>query len=302
MQFIHPSILLETSNRTIQEFMDIIERAGRTCWKSETKRFEQALKYIEDPEFEPSGYKAHRMCHSEPVTLERLMSPNYVRTVRDDEAFRQVTRDFNKRLIKVSHTSVLEHSAITVRIITDRAVSHQLVRHRLAAYSQESQRYVENKGHVMFIIPEDSGLEPGFYKWDDGWHSGMEGEYKTHQSLSEILMDTAEPNGLVQCQFQNINSWPEYGMPRSWVRAMHYAEECYKELRESGVKKQDARSVLPNSTKTEIVATYNIHMWRHVLQKRLHPSAQHDIRRIMGMILDEFMKTPMAILFEDLKK
>jgi len=285
MQFIHPSIQMETSNSAIQEFMNIIERAGRTCWKSEAKQYSQALKYIEDPSFEPEGYKDHSI----PATLEDLMDPQFIRTVRDDKAFSQVTQDFNLRLVKVGHTSVLEHSAITVRIITDRALSHQLVRHRIGAYSQKSQRYVDDD-HVAFIIPENSGLEPGYFRWSE-----------IPKSLSKIHMETPQPDGAVRVSFVDISNWSKKGMPQSWVRAMHYAEKFYKELRDAGVKKQDARSVLPNAAQTEIVATFNIHMWRHVLEKRLHPSAQHDIRKIMTMILDKFLETPMAILFKDFK-
>jgi len=304
MHLIHPSAIVETSDSMMTEFMKIIENAGRTCWKSERQRHEKALKYMLDPEFQPQSYESHQAihCRPQPLTVERLMSPGFVRISREDEAYRQVTTDFIKHLTKIGHLSVLEHGCITVRIITDRAVTHQLVRHRIGSYSQESQRYVGQKGHVTFIIPEGSGLEPGYYRWDDGWHSGMEGEYKTRQSLSEILMETLRPNGFVQASLMDISSWPEQGMPRSWIRAMHYAEKSYHDLLGSGIKKEDARSVLPNATKTEIVATYNLSQWRHVLKTRLHPSAQHDIRKIMGMILEQFMSSPVAPLFEDILK
>jgi len=293
MQFIHPSIKLETSNRTIQEFMDIIEKAGRTCWKSETNQYKQALKYIRDLDWNPQGYEIMRAANGgQPLTLEQLMSPDFVRSARDDEAFRQVTRDFNRRMVKIGHTSVLEHSAITVRILTDRAVTHQLVRHRIAAYSQESQRYVGNDGHVMFIIPEGSGLEPGYYSFDQQSEREVE-------VLSKILCTPENPH--TEFDTVDIKEWPRVGMPFTWVSAMQHAENAYLDLRSAGVKKQDARSVLPNATKTEIVATYNIPMWRHVMKERLDPAAQHDIRKIMGMILDKFLETPMAILFEDLK-
>ena len=301
MQFVHPSVKLETSPLVIQEYMRIIETAGRACWRSKGRGEDQVQKLLENPTFDPETYEGWRLFHPDhigPGTFGR----GDIHKARIRNATKVVNHQFIRGLIKVDHTSVIEHSAITVQIITDRAVSHQLVRHRIGSFSQESQRYVgyDNDNHIAFIIPEGSGLEPGYYSWDDGWHSGLEGEYKTHQSLSELLMDTIQPDGAQQASFMDISKWSEYGMPRSWVRAMHYAEKCYQELLESGSKKEDARAVLPNAARTVVFATFNIRQWRHVLKVRLHKSAQHDIRRIMGIILDRFMETPMAPLFEDI--
>jgi len=295
MQFVHPSIKLETSNSTIQEFMDIMEGAGRTCWQSNEKAEIQIKKLLEDPEFDPDTYEGWHTFTPHPQTGLTGFDGNPGNpkgqdwVARTRLAAKTVNNKFLKGLVKIGHTSVLEHSAITVRFITDRAVTHQLVRHRIAAYSQESQRYVDymNDEHIMFIIPEGSGLEPGYYGWDND-----------DEILYKHLYTPQNPQ--VGATKVDIKDWAPMGMPRTWVNAMQDAEESYQELRSVGVKAQDARSVLPNATKTEIVATFNIPMWRHVMEKRLDPAAQHDIRHLMGMVLDKFMETPMAILFEDL--
>lgn len=262
MQFVHPSATVMSSNIMLQEFMDLMEEAGRTCWQSEEKRNIQAQKLMDDPAFGSDD-------------------PD----VRAMEAIQEVNHKFLKHKIKIGHTSILEHSAFTVRIVTDRAMSHQLVRHRIGAFSQESQRFCDymNGGHIVFIIPAGSGLEPGYYKWDNG-----------------IMTEMVNPDGSVVGYPIPYGEWPEKGMPRTWVATMQFCEKSYQELREAGEKPQDARSVLPNSAKTEVVATFNARMWRHVLNTRLHPSAQQPIRHVMGLILNAFMRSPIAPLFEDI--
>ena len=117
---------------------------------------------------------------------------------------------FIHRLMKRKHWSVLEHATVSVRIICDRGVSHELVRHRLASYSQESTRYCNySKGKFGNEI---TVIEPCF--WEE-------------------------------------NS-PEYQM---WKKACEFSETMYMDLLNEGATPQQARSVLPNSLKTEIVVT-----------------------------------------------
>lgn len=78
----------------------------------------------------------------------------------EDKITPESARKFVKMCIQSGHHSVIEHHNITVRIITDRGVTHEIVRHRLASYSQESTRYCNYSGKSMqFIEPEDFKLE-----------------------------------------------------------------------------------------------------------------------------------------------
>jgi len=147
---------------------------------------------------------------------------------------------FVRSLVKSGHHSVIEHESISVRLICDRGVSHELVRHRLASYSQESQRYVNYK-HGIEVI------KPLFF---------AEASY---------------------CY--NI-----------WHKAMLLAEEGYLNLLKLGASPQEARTVLPNSTKTEVVMTANLREWRHVLSLRCSPAAHPQIRELMGMVRDKFQE------------
>jgi thymidylate synthase (FAD) len=148
--------------------------------------------------------------------------------------------EFVKRIVASGHHSVIEHANLTVRFVCDRGVTHELVRHRLAAYSQESTRYAN---------------------------------YSQERFGSEITV--------IKPMF-----WPEGSEPyRLWEKSMLQAEAAYLELLAGGAKPQEARAVLPNSLKTEIVMTANLREWRHVLGLRSSKAAHPQIRQIMLPLL-----------------
>lgn len=151
------------------------------------------------------------------------------------------------------HESVIEHVSVTGRVICDRGVSHEIVRHRLAAYSQESTRYCNYKSKGVKVI------EPLFY-------------------LGE----------------ENKEKFDE------WFAAMQDAERHYLRLLELGSTPQEARSVLPNSLKTEIVITYNLREWRHFFKLRCAKAAHPQMREITIPMLREFQRLIPGI-FDDIQ-
>ncbi len=192
---------------------------------------------------------------------------------------------FVQHLIKLGHESVLEHAGMTVRIICDRACSHQLVRHRIGAYSQESQRYCNyGKKGFQFIAPKSLEIPVG--------------EYHTAGTLECLGPD--------DWLFKNKTpQWCDRWFldhPKSrWLK--NRFRDCYeyKWCLHDGMRPEDARSVLPNATKTQVDTTYNMHQWRHVFRERaLNPHAQWQIKDIMLGILEEFTES-MPSLFGDLK-
>jgi len=214
MNLIKPSyeILTEIDGERI---LKNIERAGRTCYKSEDK-------------------------------------------ISQDSAIK-----FVKMISKRGHHSVIEHESISINFICDRGVTHEMVRHRLCAYSQESTRYCNYKGGVTFIIPPWINIKPG--------------EYTGEKDLkSEIGID----DGI-------------------WFKSMLSAEQDYKDLIAHGWNPQQARSVLPNSLKTEIVWTANIREWRHIFNLRCSKAAHPQIREVMFPALKE-LNEKIPVLFEDL--
>ena len=165
---------------------------------------------------------------------------------------------FAKMLLEIGHESVIEHEKITVRIICDRGVTHEIVRHRIASYSQESTRYCNYSKNKFGN--EISVIEPCFWQKDDD----------VDKKKYEI-----------------------------WERAMLESEKSYLELLKLGATPQEARSVLPNSLKTEIVVTMNIREWRHFFKLRTSKAAHPQMREIACPILDEFKKR-IPVLFDDI--
>ena len=180
---------------------------------------------------------------------------------------------FIKGLLKRGHESVIEHSAITVKFICDRGVSHELVRHRLASFSQESTRYCDYAGGVAFIIPPWIKL-PDVY-------------------VGKNILG-----------FMPEKSTTFSDGTKCWFNGMFSAEQHYISLRnEYGWSPQQARSVLPNSLKTEIVVTANLREWRHILKLRAvgttgkpHP----QMSELMVPLLKEF-KEKIPVIFDDLE-
>lgn len=163
---------------------------------------------------------------------------------------------FVKNIIKRGHESVLEHEKISVRIICDRGISHEIVRHRIASYSQESTRYC-NYGAEKFGS-ELTFISPFF--WED----------EEHQTEYEI-----------------------------WKKAMQSAEDSYFSLLARGAKPEEARSVLPNSLKTELIMTMNLREWRHFFKMRASKYAHPQMKQIAGGLLKEF-KDRLPIVFDDI--
>ena len=159
---------------------------------------------------------------------------------------------FVANIIKRGHEAVLEHQSITVKFIVDRGVSHEIVRHRLASYCQESTRYC-NYSKDKFA-EEITVIRPCF--WDEN---------------SDKM--------------------------KNWKSAMCIAENHYFDLLKLGASPQEARAVLPNSVKTEIVMTANLREWRHFFKLRCSKAAHPQMREITIPLLKE-LQTMIPIIFD----
>ena len=150
---------------------------------------------------------------------------------------------FIKGLLTRQHESVIEHENVTVRFVCDRGVTHEIVRHRIASYSQESTRYCNYSG--------------------DKFASGF------------------------QYDLSKENDKAKYEV---WTKAMENAEQSYFRMLELGATPQEARSVLPNSLKTEIVVTMNLRSWRNFFRLRVDSHAHPQMREVATMLYEEFKK------------
>ena len=166
---------------------------------------------------------------------------------------------FVRSLIGNRHEAMLEHASMTVKFVVDRGVSHELVRHRVASFAQESTRYC-NYSKDKFG-KQITFVRPYFLK-----HASADVTY-------------------------------------AWINQMQDAENAYFKLLDEGCSPEAARSVLPNSTKTEIVVTADFREFRHIFKLRAagesgkpHP----DMLAIMVPLLKE-CRTLMPALFDDIE-
>ena len=160
-------------------------------------------------------------------------------------------------LIKSGHEAMLEHVSVTVKFVVDRGISHELVRHRLASFAQESTRYCNYSkddfgSEITFIIPEYLDYKSA------GWNT--------------------------------------------WKETMKACEDSYFKLLDIGLTPQEARAVLPNSLKTEVVMTANLREWRHFFKLRAlgttgkpHP----QMLEVTVPLLEDF-KQMIPVVFDDL--
>ena len=195
------------------------------------------------------SYKIETEINREAI-LRRIEAAGRTCYKSEDKITPESASSFVSKIIKSGHESVIEHESISVRFIVDRGVTHELVRHRLAAFSQESTRYCDYSGGVTFIIPP----------WVD---------------IPEALYDSDEY--CYQCDTLSAR----------WFISMENAAEDYQSLIKQGWTPQQARTVLPNSLKTEIVMTANLREWRHVLKLRTSSAAHPQMREIMNPLLSE---------------
>ncbi len=186
--------------------------------------------------------------------LQKLERCGRVCYKSEDKITEGSAEKFIGMILKSGHESVLEHEKLTVKFICDRGVTHEIVRHRIASYSQESTRYCNYSKDTFGN--ELTFIRPCFWADDS----------------------------------------EEYAV---WKQAMEEIEKTYVKLISLGAKPEEARSILPNSLKTEIVCTMNLREWRHFFRLRTAERAHPQIREISVALLDE-LKKRIPVIFDDI--
>lgn len=206
-----------------------------------------------------------------------------------------------KIAFKKGHESIIEHGFITVDARMSRTASHQWVRHRIAQYTQESQRfcsYAHPKwGNVLDVIcpPTVTGLPMGALEGLcilASW--GQESDDVTYRveppEPKEGTMGAALEVEGMKAYWHATDGDLSSQKFRRWCQAIIRSYGRYLELVENGVPAEDARFLLPNAARTEIVVTNNIRSWRHFFTMRCTKHAQWEIRHIAKKTLRLFIK------------
>ncbi len=162
--------------------------------------------------------------------------------------------------------SVVEHEKVTCEFLVDRGITHEIVRHRLASYTQESTRFINYQkkgGEAKFVMPEFQVPTPA------------------------NCPENMSPNDALEF------------VKRSWFKSVGVAEEEYMTLINNGIKPQIARSVLPNALASKIIMTMNLRAWRHFFIMRTSAQTHPQMRQVTEPLLAEFQRN-IPILYEDI--
>lgn len=278
--------LIESSVQIIEEKdpYKMIELAGRTCYKSEDKITENSAKefvdrmiklghgamlehgtiYLtidgEDPNLSKIQSNPHTKVNL--VPYEVLTESNYTISYKAyiTTNLRVLVENNLKELLcyQVEPTEYHE-KRITARFICDRGVSHEFVRHRVFSFAQESQRYCNyNKdkfnNELTFIKPTWLDIPTGDYTyWDGDWCD-----------IDNMKIQLPSDNGIAD----------------NFLWCLNNAGMQYRLLINKGLKPQEARAVLPNATKTELVMTGFESDWEHFFGLRCSGAAHPDAKKL----------------------
>lgn len=284
--------------------MKHIERCGRTSYKSEDRITSDSYKKFTDMLYKRghlSPFEFGTVYLKVPMKIvslalaesvwDILRRNQYTKTEIDSDYYYFTT---NMRVLIENHIEeVLEYSCkqpekwheqrITVKFITNRAVSHELVRHRVFSFIQESQRYCNYSkdkfgDKVTFIIPAWCKY---ITEGDAYWYTGL--SYRTGCNVENEFIGNrswVEPKDT-----DDINEWHvEY----AFIKSLNSAESSYFKALEYGWKPQQARVILPNACKTEIVMCGFVSDWKHFFKLRDSSTADPQMQDLVKPLHEYF--------------
>lgn len=295
MRLIKPSFFIWGQQEGLEGVYKQIERAGRVCYKSEDKITENSAKEFVDRMIK-SGHGAmleHGTVYlkipygtmddrgefsNEPIVIKYIDNPYSVVMNNSENDYWYITSNY-RVIIENEWIDDLQYlceptefhaKRITVHFVCDRGVSHEFVRHRVMSFAQESTRYCNYSkdkfgNELTFIIPRWLSLSNGSYTYN-------------------------YPNGFTK----DGSKWDSKLELNTFILSLVRSEATYLELIEQGWVPQQARAVLPNSLKTELVMTGFVSDWKRFFRLRSriaktgkpHPQAQE----LADPLMDEFVK------------
>ena len=176
--------------------------------------------------------------------------------------------EFVQNLLNRGHLAMIEHSFLSVKFICNRGFTHEMVRHRLCAFAQESTRFVnyskDKHGSEITVI------RPPFL----------------HESKRPMPEDWKHDANFLNNELD-------------WLAAMKHAELSYLKLISNGCTPNEARGVLPIDVKTEITVSCNLREWIHIFKMRTPNTAHPSMQQLMRPLCTE-LKTRIPLIFDEL--
>ena len=277
MKLIKPSVeIIRQEEYDLNHIFKFIELAGRTCYKSEDKITEDSANEFVDRMIK-SGHTAmleHGTVYltipsvnmSDMVIYKYFLNPyskifiNRINTYITTNYRVLVENEWLDDLKYLCEPTLFHERRTTVKFICDRGVSHEFVRHRVFSFAQESTRYCNYtkdkfNNELTFIIP--------------CWIKDLEeGNYYTH------------------CDYHH----DKYDLSKKWFSVCMDLELVYIKLIEEGWKPQEARTILPNSLKTELIMTGFDSDWQNFFKLRCASNAHPQAKELADMLKDKFNK------------
>ena len=280
MKLIKPSVQIieqDTDNYNINSVFKIIELAGRTCYKSENRITEYSAKEFVERMIK-SGHGAmleHGTVYltipnkniSKSLLIYNYEMNPYSKVIWTNDSVYITTNyrviienNWNDHLEYITTPTKFHIRRTTVKFICDRGISHEFVRHRVFSFAQESTRYCNYckdkfDNQLTFIIP--------------CW-----------------IKDLEESNYYAYCEYHHSKN----DASKRWFDSCMSAEFVYTNLIEEGWTPQQARSILPNSLKTELIMTGFNDDWKHFFELRCAPNAHLQAKELADMLKDKFNK------------
>ena len=306
MKLIKPSFEILSQEKGIDGINKMIELAGRTCYKSEGNitedssiKFVQMLIDREHRAMLEHGTIYLKITAGSPISdikymMNTISAMNYVKnkySVVNERTEDHLHMDY---YISTNYRVLIENDwlddlkflcepteyhekRIAVRFICDRGVSHEIVRHRVFSFAQESTRYCNYSNdkfgnELTFIIP--------------CWMDLQEGSYKCDWDIIDDITYWGQYNGVGNIHI--ITDCFTKGINDAFLSTLAGIEESYFSLLEKGWQPQQARAILPNSLKTEVVVTGFMSDWKHFFSLRCPQSAHPQMRELAIPLQEEF--------------
>ena len=277
MRLIKPSVeIIKQEKYDLLHVFKFIELAGRTCYKSENKITEDSASEFVDRMIK-SGHGAmleHGTIYLT-IPVSDISNPIIYKYILN--SYSKIFIDFTNSYITTNYRVLVENNWLndlkyisepylfharrtTVKFICDRGVSHEFVRHRVFSFAQESTRYCNYtkdkfNNELTFIIP--------------CW-----------------IKDLEESNYYAYCEYHHSKN----DTSKRWFDSCMSVEFVYTNLIEEGWKPQEARTILPNSLKTELIMTGFDSDWQHFFELRCAPNAHPQAKELADMLKDKFNK------------
>ena len=298
MKLIKPSFEILEQLPGLEGMYKQIELAGRTCYKSEDKITEDSAKEFVDRMIK-SGHGAMLEHGTVYLSLDMTSREQYFKYCYNKFSKANSTgnaeystwrgfvttnlrvlveNDWLEDLQYISEPTEYHEKRHTVKFTCDRGVSHEFVRHRVFSFAQESTRYCNYSkdkfgNEITCILPpwlSENDLPKGFGYTSDDWGS----------LICEFYYEATEKGKSEGFIIEPV---------RNFVFALQTSEQLYFSLLKEGWKAQEARSVLPNALKTELVMTGFESDWKHFFELRC-PGSAHPQARELAIPLQEKFK------------